>query len=484
LNQTIILGAGADSLVAARVLARAGISVLVLESGRVETESRDTGWVAPEIVRAAGLAPSLLKLERADPWASAPLPEGGRLDLWQDMTRSVEAIRKLSERDAARWPAFCERMAPLARFLETLYLQAPPDLLGRSLRDLIQLGGAGIRFHRLGREGIEDLLRFATMPVSDLLDEWFENDVLKGVLGAAGIVSLCQGPRSGGTAFRFLHHHVGNQPGVFRPPLSNLRAALAAAPGIEIRRGADAARITVREGRVAGVVLGNGEELPATRVVSGADAKRTLLALADPAWIDPELARTVRNIRSRGVVARIALALERSPHSPTLIIAPSLDYLERAYDEAKYGNISRAPYLEARLSPSANGSCSVEAQVQYAPYALADSISDEMQRARLGRLALETLSSQVPDLGPAAVENVLSPRDLEERYGYPEGQAEQAEPAPDQLLWMRPVPELAHYRTPIAGLYLCGPGMHPAGGIPGAAGYNAARELLKDLKSR
>ncbi len=479
----VVIGAGANELAAAHYLARAGLRAVVLEGGETPRPGGNVyGWVPPRLARDLALDSRGLELQCPDPWASAPLAGGGRLDLWRDMARSIESIRKVSARDAARWPAFCERMARLARLWETVCLAPPPAPLGRGWRELAGLALLGLRIRGLGRQGMEDLLRLAPMPVADFLDEWFESDALKGVLGAAGIMNLCQGPRSGGTALRLLHHHLGNPPGVFRAPASNVRDVLAALPGIEVRS-AGAAGITVRDGRVGGVKLADGEELNAALVVSGADPKRTLLELADPAWLDPELVRAVRGIRSRGVAARVTLTLERAPGWSTLAIAPSLDYLERAYDEVKYGNVSREPYLEARSAGAANGASRVEVTLQYAPYAPADGVSDDIARARLGRLTLETLSRHVPDLGAAAVESALSPRDLEARYGYPEGQAEQVEPALDQLLWMRPLPELARYRTPIEGLYLCGAGMHPGGGIPGRRGIQRrARELLRDLK--
>jgi phytoene dehydrogenase-like protein len=482
-DTAIVIGAGANELVAAHVLARGRPRVIVLEGSASSSDAADVGWVPPRIARDLGLGQAGLKTQCPDPWASAPLPGGGRLELWRDMARSIEAIGKVSARDAAKWPKFCERMSRLGRLLETVYLEPPPALTSRGFGDLAQMIGLGLRVRRLGRQGIEDLLRLIPMSVADFLDEWFETDALKGVLGAAGVMNLCQGPRSGGTAFRLLHHHVGSPPGVFRPPASNLRAVLAAMPGIEIRRGADVAQIAVREGRITGIVLASGEELPAALVVSGADPRRTLLTLADPAWLDPELVRAVRNIRSRGVVARVTLTLDRAPDWSTLVVAPSLDYLERAYDDVKYMNVSRAPYLEVRSDGQASdGRYRLEARMQYAPYALADGVSDRIHHARLGRLVTETLARHVPDMGAAVVEGALSPRDLEDRYGFPEGQEEQVEPALDQLLWMRPVPELARYRTPIGGLYLCGAGMHPGGGIAGAAGYNAAREILRDRK--
>jgi phytoene dehydrogenase-like protein len=233
----------------------------------------------------------------------------------------------------------------------------------------------------------------------------------------------------------------------------------------------------VRDGRAVGVVLAGGEEIPASIVVSGADPQRALLELVDPGWLDPELARAVRNVRRRGVVARVTLSLEREPGFATLVLGPSLDYLERAYDDAKYGRVSTRPYLEAsNAEPLADGRHRVHVHVQYAPYQLADGEWDDARRAKLGDAVVEMLSPHLP----AVVERtVLSPRDLEETHGWPGGQAHRAELALDQMLWMRPIPALARYATPIEGLYLCGPAMHPGGGIAGAAGANAARVILR-----
>jgi len=481
----LVIGAGANELACAHTLARAGPRVLVLD-GRAAYEERvlDRGWVPPRLVRDLGLEAGGLKVHCPDPWATAPLPDGGHLELWRDMTRSVEAIRCLSARDAARWPAFCERMQRLARLLETLYTAPPPDPVGSSLGDLARLAGFGLRVRRLGRQGMEDFLRLLPMSVADWLDDWFECDALKAVLGAVGVMHLQQGPRSGGTAFVLLHHHAGSAAGVFRPPLSNLRHVLAELPGAEIRRGAEVAQISVRKGRVVGVVLVSGEEIPAELIISGADPRRTLLELVDPGWLDPDLVRALRHVRCRGVVARVTLALDGPLSCPTLVVAPSLDYLERAHDEAKYGRVSHEPYLEAvNAGESADSRSRVEVHVQYAPYALADGEWDDARRHALGNLALKVLSEHLPDRG-AVVERVLSPRDLEERCGFPEGQEYQAELALDQALWMRPVPALARYRTPVDGLYLCGPATHPGGGIAGAAGYNAARVILRELRRR
>jgi phytoene dehydrogenase-like protein len=471
----LVLGAGVEELVAAHTLARAGRRVLVL-ADRTVRDDAEPGWIPPRVVRNLALDRHGLTIERPDPWIAAPLPDGGLLELWHDLARSVESIRRISPGDAAKWPAFCERMARLARLLETVYAAPPPDPMSRDLGEFARLAGLALRARRMGRQGLEDLLRLLPMSVADFLDDWFESDVLKGLLGAAGVMHLQQGPRSGGTAFRLLHHHVGSPPGVFRPPRSNVARVLADLPGIE-RRDAKVARISVRDGRVAGVVLANGEEIAASILVSGADPRRTLLELVDPAWLDPELARAVRNIRARGVVAHVTLTLERAPGFTTLVLAPSLDDLERAYDDAKYGRVSAHPYLEARSAEAlAGGRYRVHVHVQYAPYRLADGEWDDARRAKLGDAVVERLSPYLP----AVVERtVLSPRDLEELHGWPEGQAHHAELALDQVLWMRPVPALARYATPIAGLYLCGPAMHPGGGLAGAAGANAARVILR-----
>ena len=482
----LVIGAGVNELACAHALARAGCRVLVLEPRPTDGDALpESGWMPPRIVHELKLEGRGLNIQHLDPWAAVPLDGGGCLELWRDMGRSVDAIRRLSPRDAAKWPEFCGRMGRLARLLERLYIKPPPDLMSRNLGDVAQLAVLGFRARRLGRQGIGDLLRLLPMSIADWLDDWFESDALKGVLGAAGVMHLHQGPRSGGTAFVLLHHHVGSPSGVFRPPLSNLRCVLAELPGVEIRRGAEVARITVREGRAAGVVLANGDEIPASLIVSGADPRRTLLRLVDPGWIDPEVVRAVRHIRCRGVVARVTLVLDRAPGFATLVVAPSLDYIERAYDDAKYGRVSRRPYLEAvAAGRAADGRQRVEVHVQYAPYALADGEWDDDRRRALGDLTVKVLSQHLPHFTAAVVTRVLSPSDLEELEGWPEGQAYHAELALDQALWMRPLPALARYRTPIDGLYLCGPGTHPGGGIAGAAGHNAARQIIRDLRKR
>lgn len=448
MSAAVVLGGGIEALVAAHLLARGGRSVTLVNEG-VAVPDAVEGWVAPPLLRALGVdAP----MRWPDPWASVLLEDGSTLDLWQDMDRTAQSLRRFSPRDADRWPEFCARMATLSGVLEALYTEPPVNPLDLRL---------AFRVRRLGRQGMEDLMRVLPMPVAELLDDWFECDALKGALGAMGILHLQQGPRSAGTAFRLLHHHVGSPPGVFRPPRSSLGAALRRLEGVDVR-GAAVGRIAVRGGRATGVVLASGEEIAADVVVSGLDARRTLLELAEPGWLDPALARAVSHIRRRGVVARL---LFKSEQAKALVLAPSLDYLERAYDDVKYGRVSRQPYLET--TPVAGG---VHVHFQYTPYAGGDGIA-------------EIACKLLPGLGDAPPA-VLGPKQLEAREGWPDGQAYQAELTLDQALWMRPLPELAPYRTPIDGLWLCGPGMHPGGGVAGLAGYNCARALLGQASRR
>jgi len=476
--QAIVIGAGSNALVAAHALARAGHKVIALDALTLHEEE---GWIPPRIVRGLGLRGAGLAIGETDPWLTIPLADGGRLELARDVARTAEAIRRVSSQDAARWPDFCARMARLARLLESLYLAPPPDLLASGLGEFARETRLGLRVRRLGREGIEELLRVLPMSVADLLDDWFETDALKGALGAVAIRHLRHGPRAGGTAYAFLHRHVGSAPGAFAPTPSNVANVLSRLPGIEVRRGVDVAAIDVRAGKVAGVTLPSGEHIGASIVVSGIDPRRTLLELVDPGWFDPELTRAVRHIRARGVTARVTLLLDRPPGFGALTLAPSLDYLERAADDAKWGRISQRPHLEARVgSPPADGRHRLDVHVQYAPFALADGEWDAERHSALGDLAVQMLAEHLPG-GDAAVteRRVLTPPDLEHQAGWPEGQPHHAELALDQALWMRPIPALARYRTPVAGLFLCGPAMHPGGGIAGAAGAIAAREILR-----
>src|SRR5574341_158150 len=262
MSRVIVIGAGVNGLVAAHYLRRGGHQVLVLERQPDADSSPDIGWVPPPLVAELGLDANGLTVTRSDPWIAAALQDGGRLELSGDVAKTAEAIRRISPADAQRWPEFCARMRRLAGFLETLYTVPPPDVESRDLGELLRIGRLALRARRLGKQGLIDLLRILPMSVAALLDEWFESDALKGVLGAGGVLHLRQGPRAGGTAFNLLHHHVGSPAGVFRPPESNVSRVLDRLPGIDVRRGATVASVRVTDGRATGVALASGEEIP------------------------------------------------------------------------------------------------------------------------------------------------------------------------------------------------------------------------------
>ena len=441
----IVIGADVNGLVAAHYLARAGRRVLVVEPREAPETRLDVGWVPPKLVRELGLATRGLRVEQPDPWITAPLDGGDRLELWRDVAKSALSLRRLSNADAAKWPEFCARMRRLAGVLEALYVQPAPDVATREVGELLRLAGLGLHVRRLGKQTVIDLLRILPMSVAELLDDWFENDVLKGVLGAVGVWHLRQGPRAGGTAFNFLHHHVGSAAGVFRPSRSNISQVLAALPGVEVRRGA-AAAVVAAAGRVSGVRV-RREELAASLVISSADPQTTFEPLKPQ--LDAEFVRAVGNIKARSIVARGTVTLARPADFTALCLAPSLDHLERAHDDAKYGRTSARPYVEA---VAVDGR--LDLHVQYA-------ISTD------GTLVEKVAAA----LGMPAGQVRLEP---------PSGHLYHGELTLDQILFMRPVPGWSRYRTPIAGLYLCGPGTHPGGGIAGAAGRNAARVILKE----
>ncbi|HXF95525.1 MAG TPA: NAD(P)/FAD-dependent oxidoreductase, partial [Gemmatimonadales bacterium] len=449
------------------------------------------GWVPPRIARDLGLGRHGLEVRQPDPWVAAPLPQGGRLELSTHVGRAAEALARVSPADARRWPEFCARMHRLAGFLERLYASPPPLPTGTGPGEWLRLAGLGRRFRALGRTGMWDLLRVPPMSVWELLDDWFESDVLKGLLGAGAVTGICRGPRSGGTGFLLLHRQVGSPAGVFRPPAvggpngsgaEGVFARAARARGVEIRHQARVVRVVVREDRVGGVVLESGEELAAPIVLSSADPRRTFLELVDADALEPEFLHAVGHIRFRGVAARIALLLEGPPPFETLCLAPGLEYLERAYDAAKYGRVSERPWIEARAAGrDPAGRHRVMVHVQYAPYRLRDGGWDQARREALGDLAVGLLGERAPELPPRIVgREVSTPADLEARYGLTEGSWDHGELGLDQILFMRPVPGWAHYRTPVRGLYLCGAGAHPGGGILGGPGRLAAQTALRE----
>lgn len=513
-REVIVIGGGVNGLVAAAYLAKAGVPVLVVEArdspgglaGSDELAGCDAGWLLPDIAQHLGLGAAGLELVVPEASVFSLLEDGGSLTLWTDPARTAQEIARFSPEDASRWPAFADYLARFARVLEAAYAVTPPRVPNARTRDLTTLLGLARRLRRLGKRDMVEFLRVAPMSVAEWLDDWFAGDALKGAVGAGGITRILQGPRSAGTAFMLLHHQVGRPAGAVRAahlvkggPGALARALVQVAQGFgaEIRTSAPVREIVVRDGRTIGVALETGEHLAARRVVSSADPRRTLCGLVPPACLDPEFVRAVNNVRFHGAVAMVRLVLGELPRFTAratdgdgvlrgaITIAPSLDYLERAYDDAKYGGVSSHPFLEARIPTLLDpglappGRHLMTVQVQYAPYHLRDGLWDVATREQLADTVVTALARHAPNLRSAVLDRqVFAPPDLEERFGVTEGHPYHGEMALDQIFFMRPVAGWARYRTPIKGLFLCGAGAHPGGGLPGAPGRNAAREML------
>jgi phytoene dehydrogenase-like protein len=503
----IVIGGGLAGLTSAALLAKSGRRVLVVEQHhllgglhctdeiapgvRGDIVMHDIGWVPPSVTRILKLDDRALSLVRPDPSAVSLLPGGTTLTLWSDPARTSSELRRFSDKDARAWRAFGERVSRLAGFLQAIYEGPPPEPLASGATELLSILGVGRKVRSLGREGIVDLLRILPMSVADLLDEMLENAALKGLVATSGVTHLAQGPKSGATAFLLLHHHVGAPAGAIRSRLvargglgrlADAFADSARSLGAEVRTGMRVSNIKVVEEGVTGIVLDNGDEFSTKAVLSTLDPRSTLYDLIDPIYIDPELSQAIGALRYRGACAKVNLVLDGLPTLPeellrgALVVAPDISYLERAYDAAKYGAISERPYLEARiptmhdpaLAPAGRHVMSV--LVQWAPYRLRAGTWDAARREALGDLAIRTLDEVLPGLAARVVgRQVLTPKDIEERYGAFEGSLTHGELTLDQVLFMRPVPGVSRYATPISGLYLAGAGTHPGMSIPSAA---------------
>ncbi len=509
---TVVIGAGTSGLVAAIALARAGNKVLVVESAsgpggalreiefapgfRAAPLAGSGGWMPSEVARGIGIA---APARTAAP-VSAPDGAGGWLQLSADPTATAGSIRRFSARDADRWGAFAGRIHRLAGFLGALYQSPAPRIDADRLGEMLALLKVGRTLRGLGREEMVEVLRTVPMAVAELLDEWFESDLLKGTVAATAVTDLCQGPMSGGTAFNLLHHHVGASPGAIRAVGHADGAALvtalvdrARAVGVEIRTGTSVRWVVVRDDRAEAVELSSGDQVTCRDVVSSLDPYRSLLELVDPIHLDPEFIQAVRNIRFRGAVSKVLVALDALPALPagfsgTISIAPSMRYLEQAYDATKYRTCSEAPYLEVAFPTltnpalAAGGKHVAVIHVQFTPYRLRDGAWDGM-RDQVGGAAIGIVDRFLPGFADRVRHRaVLAPVDLEREFGIREGAVSHGEMMLDQILFMRPVAGAAHYATPVRGYYLCGSGTHPGGGIVGASGWLAAQAVLQGRK--
>jgi phytoene dehydrogenase-like protein len=522
-HDAIIIGGGHNGLVCAAYLARAGRKVLVLErrehiGGAAVTEEVFPGFrfsvfsyvvslLRPEIIRELELPRHglhILPLEST----LTPLREGGEaghyLAQWNDHDQNRRELARHSLRDAEAYDEFGLMLHRMARAVKPLLAMAPPDPTSLSLREMRGVARLGRYLRDLGRTDFNRLTKLLTMSSADFLDEWFETEALKATKSASGIIGTLAGPRSPGTAYVLLHHYMGELDGVFRAwgfarggngSVSAAIAAAARAAGAEIRCDAPVQSIRISYGRARGVVLENGEEIRAKLVVSGADPRRTFLELVGEKHLPGEFVESLRQFRFRGASAKVNLALGELPDFTCLpgpgahlrgaiSISPSVAYLERAYDEAKYGEPSRQPYmdivipslLDPQMAPPGKHVMSIF--VQYAPYHVNGGWTDARREA-LGDTVVDTLSQYAPNLRKAILHRqVLTPADIERIVGLAEGNIFQGELTLQQMFFLRPVPAWANYRTPLAGLYQCGAGTHPGGGVMGASGRNAALRIL------
>ena len=524
MHDSVIVGGGHNALVTAFYLAKAGKKPLVLErrpivGGCATTEDIGPGYRAPalahtlgpiraSIVRDMHLGRRGVKFLRPDPRLLALGEDGRALAFTNDPRSTAEAVAAFSASDGARYPEFCATLAKLGGFLDGLLSMTPPSIEAPSKGEMWELLKTGRKFRALGRRDSFALLRWGPMAAADLVGEWFETDLLRAAVAAPGIFGTFMGPWSAGTGAVLLLAAANDpQPGgtsataIGGPgAVTHAMAAAAREAGAEIRTGADVMRINVRDGVVAGVALADGTEISCERVVSGVDPRRTFLALVDPLELEPTFLTRLRNYRVPGTVAKLNFGLASLPSFTALkgadasamlrgrvLVGPGIDYLERAFDASKYGEISAHPFLDLSFPTLADPSLApagrhvMSVYMQYAPFRLRGAATWESQRGSLASLVLRTLESYAPGI-TSLVEHqqVITPADLEHTFGLTGGHIFHGELALDQLFTMRPTLGWGQYRTPVRNLYLCGSGTHPGNGLTGASGRNAAGEILKN----
>jgi phytoene dehydrogenase-like protein len=519
----VIIGGGHNGLVAAFYLAKAGFKPLIIERReqvggsaitdefhpgfRCSTLAHTAGPLRPEIVRNLQLEKHGLRLITPLVSVTALSPDGQALSLYQDAKQSAQEIAAFSKKDAAKYEAFQESLGRMGKVIAEALATTPPDIDHPSGGDLWSMLKTGRAIRNLGKKDMFRLLRWGPMAVADLAAEYFETELLRAVVAARGIFGTFLGPWSAGSSLVLLIRAAGDA----RPAgsahlaaggmgaLTQAMASAAKAAGAEIRSGVEVIEIRVKDGAATGVLLSTGEEIAAKAVVSNADPKRTLLKLIDSTHLSPDFVQKLQHYRGNGTVAKVNLALSGLPNFTAIKngntnalkgrihIGHEIDYLERAFDESKYGNFSRQPYLEAMIPSltdptlAPDGKHVMSIYMQYAPYKLKGDW--ESQRKELGQTVVKTLAQYAPNLPELILTHqIITPLDLEEKYGLTGGQIFHGDLALDQFFTMRPLLDWARYRTPIQNLYLCGSGTHPGVGLTGGSGANAAREILKELK--
>ena len=507
----------------AAYLARAGVRVLVVEARelvggcavteeiwpgyRVSTASYLASLMQEKVVRDLELERFGYRVDAKDPAFFSPFPDGRHLFMWQDRAKTLAEIAKFSQHDAEAFPRYEAHLEKLGIVAESLLLTTPPDFPPQGIGDFIEYLKLMGKLRGLSRTEIVGLVKVFTQSAADFLDDWFECEEIKVTLATDGVIGANGGPRSPGTAYILLHHCMGGVNGHRglwgfvrggMGAVSNAIADSARASGAVIRTNAPVEKIIVKNGRAAGVVLTGGEEIDAPIVASNLDPRRTFLHLVEESALPADFVGGIRRFRSEGTSLKMNLALSGLPeftafpgapgpqHRATMHLCPSIEYVERAWDDAKYGRPSRSPLIEmtiptlydASLAPPGHHIMGIF--LQYAPYTLKGADWDAEREPYADRV-LDVIQEYCPNIRDIVVERqTLTPLDLERRFGLTGGNIFHGEMSLDQMFAMRPLAGWAKYRTPIKGLYLCGSGAHPGGGVMGAPGHNAAREILKD----
>jgi phytoene dehydrogenase-like protein len=519
---TIVIGGGHNGLVTAAYLARAGRKVLVLERRemvggcavteeiwpgyRVSTGAYLASLMQERIVRELDLPRFGYHVDAKDPAFFSAFPDGRHFFMWQDRAKTLAEIAKFSRQDAAVYPAYEDQLERISQVVESLLLTTPPQFPPNGLGDFIDYLKLAGRLRGLTSRDIVALVKIFTQSAADLLDEWFESEQVKVTLATDGVIGANGGPRSPGTAYILLHHCMGGLAGHRglwgfvrggMGAVSDAIAASARASGATIRTNAAVAQVLVRGGRACGVVLDNGDEIGAGTVASNLDPKITFLKLVEQEHLDGDFLAAIRRFRIEGTSCKINLALNGLPkftsypetpgpqHKATMHICPSVEYVERAWDDAKYGRPSERPLLELTVPTMYDPSLAPPGKhimgifLQYAPYTLREGTWDEL-REPFGDRVMSLIEEYAPNIRQIVEHRqVLTPLDMERRFGITGGNIFHGEMSLDQMFAMRPVAGWARYRTPVQGLYLCGSGAHPGGGVMGAPGFNCAREMLK-----
>jgi phytoene dehydrogenase-like protein len=522
-HDIIVIGAGHNGLVTASYLARAGLDVLVLERNAYvggaavsrqlyqnftySSCSYVCSLLRTEIIRTLELPKYGLQIIPYDGGCTM-MRDGGHLALYDNHDALRREIARHSKRDAEAYDRYVRDMLRHCRFIKPLLLREPPDPTSFKPRDLMELLYLGKHFHRLGEAQMYDTLRFWTMSCADFLDEYFESEIVKAHLAGSSIIGTALGPRSPGTAYVLLHHYMGSIDGTVgawgfaRGGMGAISSALEMslyAAGGRIRSAAPVERILTRGGRAVGVVLAEGEEIYASTVISNMDVRRTFLDTMDVRELPSEFVRRVRSFKIRGSSGKLNIALDGLPEFPAIPsgspatrgdmhVTDTIEMLERAYDDWKDGRWSRAPYVDmlipSQIDPTMapDGKHYMSVFVQYCPYQLAEGEWNDSRRRAFGNTVMDTIGRVSPNFKDLILHaEIRTPADIEREVGLTEGNIFQGELTFDQLLFNRPVPGYAQYRSPIRGLYMCGSSTHPGGGVMGAPGYNAAGAVLRDM---